>query len=347
MRIKEFQKKLQEKKIDYVLLSNLKNKDPNILYFTQADIDYVSLLIPKKGLARVYAPGIEYERAKKSSKIKVCKQKGKLIKEIKKKIRGKVGINKAELTVKEFEALKKELKSKKIKGFVDVSNVLQDLRKIKTKKEISLIKKACKITDKVFMKTKKNFKKFKKELEVAEFIEKEIKKCGGEVAFPVIVASGKNASMPHYRPAGKLQKGFCIIDFGARYKGYCSDMTRTLYIGKPSAKEKELYTKMLEIQENIIAKIKPGMSLKAIDKESRKHHKYPHAAGHGIGIEVHESPGFGPKSKEIAKKGMVMAIEPAIYKQGKFGIRIEDTCIITESCCRTLTKASKRLISIG
>jgi Xaa-Pro aminopeptidase len=343
VRIKKFQRELRKKKIDVALLVNLKDICSGVFYFSCVDVEGVYLIIPKKGKAILYSVPMQYEMVKKQSGVKVVKLKRGFLKSG--KLKGRIGVNKEVLSVKVFDKLKKDIrKNVKSVSFADVSGIFGDLRKIKTKKEIFYVKKACKIVDKIFMKLKRRFSKFKTEIDVVEFIEKEVKRENVELAFPIIVASGKNASMPHYFPKKvKLNKGFCVIDFGVKYKGYCCDMSRTVYIGKPSNKEVDAYEEVLEVQEECITKLKIGVKFKSVDKFSREKWKYPHALGHGVGIEIHEKPGFGGLDK--VEKGMVFAVEPAIYKSGKYGIRIEDTCVV-EKGCKAITMASKKLFCV-
>ncbi len=343
-RVQKFQKELRKKKIDVALFVNLKDTCSGVFYFSGVDVEGVYLVIPKKGKAVLYCVEMQYEMVKKKSGVKVVKLKQRFLKECG-KLKGRIGVNKEVLSVKVFDKLKKEIrKSVKKVSFVDVSGILGELRKIKTKKEIFYVKKACKIVDKIFMKLRRRFSKFKTEMDVVEFIENEVKKEGVELAFPVIVASGKNASMPHYSPKKvKLRKGFCVIDFGVKYKGYCCDISRTVYIGKPSKKEVSVYEAVLGVQEECINRLKVGVKFKSVDKFSRSKWKYPHALGHGVGIEIHEKPKFNGLDK--VEKGMVFAVEPAIYRSGKYGIRIEDTCVVDKGC-KAITMASKKLFCV-
>ncbi len=222
------------------------------------------------------------------------------------------------------------------------------MAKIKTKEEIKNIKKACIITDSIFKKMIKNFN-FKNESDIAGFIKQEIKKRKLKQSFKPIVASGKSASNPHYEENNKdLSRGFCVIDFGVKYNGYCSDMTRTIFIGKPSKKEKQLYNMVLKSQTSAIKKLKPGVLCKDIANEARKHlkrynKKMIHSTGHGLGKRIHEKPYISIKSNEKLDKGMAFTIEPGIYLRN-YGIRIEDTILLRQKPI-ILTKSEKRLMN--
>ena len=154
-----------------------------------------------------------------------------------------MGVNKEEFTLLLKDVFKKVLKKSR---FVDLRKELYQLREQKTKKEIKIIKKGCRISDEILVKCFRNFKKFRREAEVKAFLEYEAKKKCCELAFPTIVASGRNSSKAHHSTEDiKLKKGFCVIDFGIRYKGYCTDTTRTVYLGKPSKKEIDMYDFLL------------------------------------------------------------------------------------------------------
>jgi len=228
---------------------------------------------------------------------------------------------------------------------------METLRITKIKEEIKRTTKACKITSDVFKKTLKNFKNFRTEADVRAFIDNEIKKQGAELAFKTIVASGKNASQPHHETSDeRLRKGFCVMDFGAKYKGYCADMTRTIYLGKPSKKEIKLYNTLLKIQKDSIKIAKVGKKCSDIDKYSRDAMKdlakyFIHSLGHGTGLDIHEAPSLGPRSKDKLQNGMIITIEPGVYFTNKLGIRIEDTLLIKKKAV-SLTTANKHLITV-
>lgn len=350
MNVKILQNELKKKKVDLVLIYNvsINKKDPNFFYFTGLDLEFAFLAITEKKKV-LFVPQLEYERAKKYSYIKdvrKIKKKNflKKIKGLKKKVKV-IGINKDIVSLNEYKKLRKQLKTK----FIDISKILLQLRQIKNKKEIMYLKKSCNIADKILQKTIANFKNFKTEIEVYQYLEKETRKNGCEFAFKPIVASGKNAVMPHYDASEKLKKGFCVIDFGVKYRGYCSDITRTIYLGNPSKKEIEIYNLVLKTQKEVIKQIKVGMKCRKLFdytvKKLGKYGKYfTHGLGHGIGVEIHEQPNLKPKSIDKIKKSMCFTIEPGIYFN-KIGIRIEDDVLITNKV-EILTKTKKELIII-
>ncbi len=221
---------------------------------------------------------------------------------------------------------------------------------VKTKKEIALISRACKITDDIFTKIISDFR-FKTEHELSDFILNEIKKRKLRPSFPPIVAGGVGASEPHHIPTDAKLSGFIVIDFGVVYKKYMSDMTRTIYVGKPSKKEKEMYSLVRKAQGKGIKAILPGIKCGIADRIVRDflgdswNQYFIHTLGHGVGTRIHEPPKiFWKKMRASFKENMVVTVEPGLYIPGKWGIRIEDTCLVTKKECRVLTHSPKELI---
>ena len=142
--------------------------------------------------------------------------------------------------------------------------------------------------------------------------------------------------------------GFCVVDFGVKFEGYCSDVTRTFYHGKPTKEEEKTYYDLLENQENAISLIKPGKMIGdfCIEAEKKLKQKLIHSLGHGLGIEVHEFPNITDNSKVGLREGMVITIDPGEYVEGRYGIRIEDDVLVTKSGCDVLSKFTKKLIII-
>lgn len=340
MKLKEFQKKLIEKKLDAGLFLSA---DPSFFYFVGQKIENSMVLIPAKGKPLLFVNNLEYVKVKIKKVIfkDLYKDLKKLV--IAKKIKS-IGVNEAHTSIKH----KKEIS--KIAKIKSLGNIVGELRLIKTKKEIAKIKKACFLTEKIFKKIVKNFN-FKTENQIKKFIKIEAIKLGCELSFEPIVASGKNSgSKPHYSGNSRITKGFLIIDMGLRYEGYCADITRTFYVGSPSRKELEAYNDILRIQKTTVDKIKAGVKVKELElyvkKELGKNDKhFVHSLGHGLGINVHESPDVSSKSDVILKEGMMITIEPGIY--GKYGIRIEDDVVVTAKSRRVLSKFPKKLIIIA
>ena len=223
------------------------------------------------------------------------------------------------------------------------------------------IKKACRLGDKVYSQVRKIIRIGTTEHELSIEIQKLIRKDNARLSFRPIVAFGKNASEPHHKPTDlKLNKkqGFVLFDLGAKVNGYCSDMSRTVFFGKATSKQKRIYQTVLKAQQKAIQQLN-NLAIKQsvikaseIDKAARDYiisqgyPNIPHSVGHGIGKKVHEAFRLSPKSKTILKDGMVFTIEPGIYIKGFGGVRIEDVYYLNKGKLEQLTKSPKRLIEI-
>ena len=240
------------------------------------------------------------------------------------------------------------------------SKILSELRAVKTPKEIGRIAKAQEITDRAFSHIL-NFIASNlataTEQDVALELEFFMRKQGSEgVAFDTIAVSGPASSRPHGVPTNvKFRRGFLTMDFGARVDGYCSDMTRTVVIGKADEELKKIYHTVLAAQENALEHIQAGMLCRDADELARSVIRsagygdaFGHSLGHGVGLVVHEVPSLSPKAKEdsVLKIGNVVTVEPGIYLEGKCGCRIEDMVVITEDGILNFTKSSKELIEL-
>ncbi|TCS96404.1 M24 family metallopeptidase [Hazenella coriacea] len=237
-----------------------------------------------------------------------------------------------------------------------VSGVIENLRMFKDEEELSLIRKACQIADQTFERIIQEIKPGMRELDVAlrlEFIMRDL--GASSSSFDIIVASGKRGALPHGTASEKvLEKGDLVtMDFGAWYQGYASDITRTIILGQPSEKQKEIYDIVLEAGKRSIAVIRPGITGIEADAAARDYiteHGYGeyfgHSTGHGLGLEVHELPRLSVKGEEELKPGMVVTVEPGIYLSELGGVRIEDDVVVTEDGCEVLTHCTKDLIII-
>jgi len=355
MRIKEVRAILEEKALDLAFFYNMDSSrtSPNMAYFSGYD-GLGALIIPKNKESLLIAPKMELERAKRGCIKNVYPLDKKKFFESVKGILAKKGIKAKKIAIDGqnfslnfYRHLKKELKTQD----KDISLECLKLREIKTEKEIRMIKKGFAYADKILEKAIKSLKSLKTESNTAAFLEYEAKKLGLGVSFNPIVASGKNASMPHHEPENaRLDSGFCVIDFGVKYKGYCTDCTRTVYIGNPSGKEKDIYNFLLKIQKSTINNIKIndncGKIYEKCVNELKNYSKYfIHGLGHGVGAEIHEMPNLSLGSKDKIMKNMAFTVEPGIYVTGKFGMRIEDTVLMKEKPI-ILTKVSKDLLIV-
>ena len=226
------------------------------------------------------------------------------------------------------------------------------MAQIKTKDEIAKTRKACQATDALFGKIIGNFH-FKTEIELRDYILSEIKKRGLKPSFPPIVSASKRAGNEiHPQSTDKPLAGFIIIDFGVIYERYMSDMTRTIFVGTPTAQDEMLYDLIWRGELLGIQHARIGVHCSNIDmvvRESLGTYKkyFIHMLGHGVGTKIHEEPKLYYKlTKPALKENMIITIEPGIYMKNKLGIRIEDTCVITKKGCIPLTKSPKNLIVI-
>lgn len=230
----------------------------------------------------------------------------------------------------------------------------EQLRRVKDEEELAKHRKACSISCDALDYMLGKIKPGMTEKQVMLMLEYKMFELGAEgLAFHSIVASGVNGSLPHAVPSDKvIEKGELLtLDFGAKYQGYCADMTRTLAIGDPSAKLREIYHIVLDAQQTSQAALAPGKVCSSIDKIARDMiaekgygEYFGHGLGHGVGIDVHEMPSMSYACQEILQPGHVVTIEPGIYIPGLGGVRIENTCEITENGAKSMVYAPRELI---
>ncbi|MFA5792953.1 MAG: aminopeptidase P family protein [Candidatus Gracilibacteria bacterium] len=252
--------------------------------------------------------------------------------------KGPVEFEANNLSVAKFAEWKKKFAGKKM-AQINAKDSIEDIRAIKEEMEIKNIKKSQDINQKVLERIQKLLVPGVTELQIAWKI-REIAHDFGieELSFDPIVAFGKNSAIPHHQNtnAKLTDKDVILIDMGMKFNGYCSDMTRTFLPKKPSAEQMNIYSAVLSAQLKAIAKIKDGAKVKDIDliarKEMGKYEEFfNHSLGHGLGIEIHESPRLSTLSKEILKENMIITVEPGIYLPGKFGVRIEDMGLVRKN----------------
>lgn len=237
--------------------------------------------------------------------------------------------------------------------FVAVDEAFSKIRAIKTEREISLIKTAQSVTETAFNEILPFIKEGVTEIEIAARLEYIMLKNGCELAFDSIVAFGENGSKPHaHRSERKLRRGeFVTMDFGAKYKGYCSDMTRTVALGAVDERKARAYNAVLEANKLAEKAIKIGEKCCDIDAVARNYLAkfsldkfFSHSLGHSAGVDIHEMPAFSPRCDEVLKEGMIITVEPGVYLEGDFGLRIEDMALVTKNGAEILTHADKNLI---
>lgn len=239
----------------------------------------------------------------------------------------------------------------------DIGDVIEKMREVKDDDEIAFIKESQRITDTAFSELLSRIKPDMTEIEVAAELEYSMKRNGSEgAAFDTIAVSGDASALPHGTPRDcKLKRGFLTLDFGAKYKGYCSDMTRTIVIGRADGDMKKLYNTVLTAQRGALDYLRAGADAGEADKRARDiidaneeyRGAFGHSLGHSVGLFIHESPSLSPKSfGRRLRQGEILTVEPGIYLYGRYGCRIEDMVKIEEGGIFNFTKSSKELIEI-
>ncbi|MNI41830.1 putative peptidase [compost metagenome] len=227
---------------------------------------------------------------------------------------------------------------------------------IKDARELQIMQEAADLADLTFSYILTKLRPGVSEHEIALEIEMFIRQNGGtSTSFESIVASGERSALPHGKASERILQTneFVKLDFGAYYKGYCSDITRTVVLGQPSDKHKEIYDIVLEAQLTCLDQLKPGMKGSEGDALTRDvitrygyGDYFGHGTGHGLGMEVHESPRLSKTDDTILKPGMVVTVEPGIYLPGFGGVRIEDDVVLTDTGIKILTHSTKDLLII-
>ena len=237
----------------------------------------------------------------------------------------------------------------------DYTAEYNELASVKTFEQLEKIKKSCQICEQAFIKTLPCIKEGITELELSAELEHNFKRLGATVGFNTIVAFGKGGSVPHYETGNvKLKKDMPILmDFGCSYNGFLSDMTRTLFFGTPSTKFINAYEAVKKAHLKAFSEIRSGMTCSEADGVARGYLKahgldryFAHSLGHGIGVKIHEYPTLNGRSQTVLKDGMVFSIEPGVYLENEFGIRIEDTVTLQNGKCVSLMTTDKELLII-
>jgi Xaa-Pro aminopeptidase len=262
----------------------------------------------------------------------------------------KLGFEEDFLTYSSFKVYDKEIDAE----LVPISGIIENLRLIKTDAELKILKVAADIADAAFKHSLDFLRPGKTELEISNELEFFMRRAGAtSSSFDTIVASGHRSALPHGVASDKVIEAGDIVtmDYGCYYNGYVSDITRTVAVGEPDTKLKEIYEIVLEAQLRGMAGIKPGMTGKQADAVTRDYitekgygEYFGHSTGHGIGLEIHEGPALSMKSDVILEPGMVVTCEPGIYIPGLGGVRIEDDTLITKDHNEALTHSTKELI---
>jgi Xaa-Pro aminopeptidase len=340
-------------KLDALLVTNLHN----VRYLTGFTGSNGAVLLFRDGRAILFTDPRYTVQSKQQANCRIVVAKGPLsksaLREIERARTVHVGFERDNLSVGQFEALKKDLPSRA--QLEPVSGLIERLRMVKDADEIGKIRASVIANSRALEDALKRFRAGMTESELAAEIDYRNRKLGAEApAFDTIVAAGKRAALPHAHPgAAKIGSGMVLIDMGAFRDGYASDMTRMLHAGRASAKYRRVYRAVLEAQLAAIDAVKPGATTSSIDRAARrtlkKHgleREFVHSTGHGLGLEIHEPPRLGRKDKMKLEAGMAITIEPGVYLEGWGGIRIEDTVLVTAASCEILTPTTKELREI-
>ena len=264
----------------------------------------------------------------------------------------RIGFEKSRLSYEVYDSLKEGLAL--AKGLEPVGGVIEELRMVKTAEEIELIRRSVETNSKAFAAVVRQVKPGMTEAHVAAGLDYRMRRLGAQgTAFETIVASGLRTAFPHARPTVRKlgPDELLLIDMGCSQDGYMSDMTRMLFVGKPSSKIRAMYAAVLEAQLAAIAAVRDGVSTRKVDAAAREVLKragleeaFVHSTGHGLGLEIHEAPRIGKKEPKRLQAGMTITIEPGAYVEGVGGIRIEDTVLVTKTGCEVLTPTPKELM---
>ena len=356
-RITKIRKAMRAKKLAALLIT----KPENIRWlsgFTGQD-HFPLLITQKKKFMFVHDASIDQARDQTQGFTLVNMSKSKdpkeIISETFKKVRGKrIGFE-FSVPYAELAMFKKCDKNNK-RHYIATKFLVEDFRMIKDGGEIRNISKACKLLDEAFVFTKKILKTNITEKQIAWEMEKFMRDRGGdEVAFTFVVGFGSNSARGHHEPSSRKLKAneIVFLDYGIKYNGYCSDMSRILFFGKPTKKFEEIYEIIKRSQWEAIKAVKPGMrayeihNIASNEIARSKKYKLDHSVGHGMGLEIHENPRLGlrkgPESKIKLEPGMVFTVEPGIYPRNTGGGRIEDDVLVTKTGYKLLTKSPRDL----
>lgn len=351
-RIKEINSALSQKDIDALIVTKL----PNVRYLSGFSGSAGFLLISPQSSYFIsdfrYKIQASLEIRKPFKTIIGTQGSFEIVKDLASKFSfNKIGFEAGSMVYSQFLSLKTILKGATL---VPTDGLIEEFTSVKTAEEIDNISSAVKITDKVFSKLLEIIKPGIREKEIAAeltYLHRQLGASGN--SFEPIVASGPNGAFPHAQPTDrKIKSGDLVtLDFGCVYNGFCSDMTRTIGVGKISPESRKIYDTVLIAQKKAVDSVIAGKRASEVDSVARDYIRdngygeyFGHGLGHGLGIEVHENPRLNQISKAVLKINNVVTIEPGIYIEGIGGVRIEDDVVVSKDGCKVLNKSSKELI---
>lgn len=320
-------------------------------YLSEPHERLFSLLVTKDGEETLFCPKMEVEEAKNAGftgNIVGYLDTESPFDLIEQQSYKTFAIESEHLSVKRLREIEKAFN---VETIVDIDQVLKDIRNVKTNDEIELLQEAAKYADLAIQAGVDKLEVGVSEIEVLNHIETTMKQHGiSKMSFDTMVLFGDHAAAPHGTPGERTLKEneYVLFDLGVIYKGYCSDITRTVPFGTPSDKAQEIYNVVLDANNQAIEMIKPGAKIADCDKVARDiisnagyGEYFPHRLGHGLGLSVHEFPDISSANTDEFKPGMVLTVEPGIYVPGVAGVRIEDDIVVTEDGHRILTGYQK------
>jgi Xaa-Pro aminopeptidase len=355
VRQKNVRQAMKELKLDALLLTHA----PDLAYLTNFTGDDSVGLITAKDFFLVTDFRYKEQAELEAGWLKTSMRDGKMSDALAKVIADakvtRVGFEANFTTYGQADALEravKEIKGSKPIELVPLQDVMTNIRKVKDDNEIDLIRKSVAVAEEAFGAIRDEIKVGQSENHLAGLLILELRSRGASGAsFPPIVAAAANSSLPHYRPGETLVQRDqpVLFDWGALYRGYCSDLTRTFMIGRVSSRIKEIYRVVHDAQEAVIQFLRPGVTTLQADRVARDvieragyGEEFGHGLGHGIGREIHELPTLRKSgAEEELRPGMIVTIEPGIYLPGEGGVRIEDDVLITHSGCEVLSSLDK------
>ena len=357
-RQRKLRQHLATSRFDALLLSHL----PNIRYLCGFTGSAGFLLVEDAG--SVFFTDVRYDTQahKEVNTARVVIARKSLLEEVadflgKKRRRGKgwsIGIESEHFTVAERNRLNKLRPS----GVTvkDAPAIVERARMVKDEDEVRRIRAAVELGAKLFDRTVEVMRPGITEVEVAAEMELMARRNGAEeMSFPTIIASGARSALPHGRASEKpiTPGAFVVCDFGVILSGYCSDQTRTVWLGKVADDARPVYEAVREAQQAAIQAVRPGITVGEVDSAARKllqkaglGRYFTHSTGHGVGLEIHEIPRVAQGQPEVLQSGMVITIEPGVYFPGKWGVRIEDMVLVTDGGCEVLTPTSKEFLAV-
>jgi len=344
--------KLENKSIDGALITC----EENVFYFSGFRGDSTQVLITKDEVY-LFTDFRYSEQAEKQSKdlivIETSAERNQKIGEIieKHNIRT-LGIEDKHLSVSDFDNFKCDINELQ---YNYISDDIMSIKISKSASEVDIISKNARINDEVFLELIKKITVGVSEMDIYAELTYLFNTRACTHSFTPVIASGENSALPHAPLTNrKIQNGdFLTIDFGAKHNNYCSDCTRTIGVGGLDSEQKKVYYIVKKAQEKALDAIKPGISAKELDSVARDYIAengyadcFGHGLGHGVGLFIHEQPSINQRTELVLKEGMVITVEPGIYIKGKYGVRIEDLCLVTKGGYRNFNSLYKDLVII-